>query len=405
MDDKYIELLVKRCTTLEVVPILFINYDKEIKPFVDRLVEFVKKMGVTDIYLDEEDPDYLHDLLLKLRFEEMINHAYFNKRIWDSYAKKGASFLIFETEYPHLMDDVPSSKVAVAHMLFKRSRPLFRRMQMMCSLSWCIASYPNIRWAKEIFPRDEDSYERLKSCIYQICMVDRDNPIKAWDDLVIRNEKIVEKLNSYQFVKLRYKNNLGTDLVIYLLDGYLYETGKDFVKGKSMLVNMPTYEVFTSPDYRKTEGIVYSSMPLNYGGEIVNEFFLKFHEGRVVEFGAKEGEETLKRILEGEERMDYLGEAALVETGSLIDRLGLVFGTTLIDENASCHLALGAGFPECLQRGMEMSDEELLNCGVNISKNHVDFMIGTSDLSIVGTTRDGREIPIFIDGKFSEDIL
>ena len=146
-------------------------------------------------------------------------------------------------------------------------------------------------------------------------------------------------------------------------------------------------------------------MPLCYAGTIINDFWLKFRQGKVVDYGAKTGKKILKEIIEFDERSCYLGECALVENNSPISNLNLVFGTTLIDENASCHLALGSGFPECIKNGMKMSDEELLLHGINVSKSHVDFMIGTPDLTITGTTIDGNEIPIFVEGNFSKNIV
>ena len=168
---------------------------------------------------------------------------------------------------------------------------------------------------------------------------------------------------------------------------------------------MPSYEIFASPIYNKTKGIVYSSMPLCYNGSIVDEFWLKFENGKVIDYSAKIGLEILKGIIESDSNSCYLGECALVENNSPISNLGLVFQTTLIDENASCHLALGSGFPECIKNGINMTDKELLENGINVSKTHVDFMIGTKDLNITGTTYDNKEIPIFIDGNYSNNII
>ena len=168
---------------------------------------------------------------------------------------------------------------------------------------------------------------------------------------------------------------------------------------------MPSYEVFTSPDYLKTEGIVYSAKPLYYNGKKVDEFWIKFVAGRAVDYDAKVGKEILKAIIEGDERSCYLGECALVENNSPISNLNIPFGTTLIDENASCHLALGAGFAECLKNGLMMSEEELTNRGINSSKIHVDFMIGTPDLSITAVTKEKEKIVIFENGNFSKEII
>ena len=200
---------------------------------------------------------------------------------------------------------------------------------------------------------------------------------------------------------MHYKNSLGTDLVVYLPDNYSFESAKD----NKVIVNMPSYEVFASPIYNKTEGIVYSSMPLCYGGAVIEDLWLEFKEGKVVKYGSKTNENVLKNIIESDNQSSYLGEVALVENNSPISNLNIVFGTTLIDENASCHLALGSGFPECIEGGLELNDEELLKKGINVSSNHVDFMIGTPDLSIIGTTCDGREISIFKDGNFAKELM
>ena len=162
---------------------------------------------------------------------------------------------------------------------------------------------------------------------------------------------------------------------------------------------MPSYEIFTTPDFRKTNGIIYSSKPLIYNGGLVDKFYLKFQNGKVVDYNAEVGKDILKNIIESDKYSYYLGEVALVNYNSPISDTGLVFGNTLLDENASCHLALGNGFPECIKDGYNMSDEKLLEAGVNISKNHIDFMIGTEDLNIEAETKKGK-ILIFEKGNF-----
>ena len=166
-----------------------------------------------------------------------------------------------------------------------------------------------------------------------------------------------------------------------------------------MIVNMPSYEIFASPNYKKTEGIVVSSKPLYYGGGLIENFYLKFKDGKVIDFNAEKGHELLKSIIESDENSCYLGEVALVNFDSPISNTGLVFGTTLFDENASCHLALGNGFPTTIPNGANLSREELLELGINSSSNHVDFMIGTSDLKIEAETKNGKQL-IFKNGNF-----
>ena len=197
--------------------------------------------------------------------------------------------------------------------------------------------------------------------------------------------------------KLHYKNSLGTNLVVEMPDNYLFVSASD--DKEDMFVNMPSYEIFSSPHYLKTQGIVYSSKPLVYAGSLIDKFYIEFKDGKVVNYDAKVGKDILKGIIKTDSNSCYLGEIALVNNDSPISNTGLVFGTTLFDENASCHLALGDGFSECIKNGSSMSKEELLNNGINRSMQHVDFMIGTPDLEIDAETENGI-VPIFKNGNF-----
>ena len=172
--------------------------------------------------------------------------------------------------------------------------------------------------------------------------------------------------------------------------------------GRKILVNLPTFEVFTSPDKNKTNGVVYSSKPLIYNGAFIEDFYLKFENGKVIDCDAKKGKDALKGIIESDENSCYLGEVALVDYDSPISKSKIVHYETLYDENASCHLALGVGFTECVKNSSGKSKEQLLKMGFNYSDNHVDFMIGTEDLRIVATTFDGKQIEIFKNGNFSD---
>ena len=401
MDEKYIKLLINKCTNLKENKILFISYHKEIKDFIDKLVEYVKSIGVEDIYLDEEDIYKTHDILKSTTEEEINNSNYFDKSIWDEYAKKKASFLMFETEYPGLMDDIDSKLLALASKRKRETKPLFRKMEERCEIPWCIAAYPGKLWAEKLFKEDNNSYQKLKDYIYKICMIDKNNPDKEWDKLLTKNNNVMKKLNNLNLEKLIYQNKLGTNLEVYLPNNYLYSSAKD----RTCIVNMPSYEVFTSPIYNKTNGIVYASKPLSYNGGLIDNFWIKFKNGKVIDYDAKVGKELLKEIIDTDNNSCYLGECALVEKDSPIEKLNINFNTTLIDENASCHLALGAGFPECIKDGLTMKDEELLKKGINISKQHVDFMIGTSNLKITGYTKEGKKVDIFENGKFTKEIL
>lgn len=397
-EEKYIDLLLKGCLNFNQSKSLFIHYDVIIKPFVEKIIKKAQLMGISDIGLDEKDINITHEKLKNTTKEEIEKDAYFHRSNWDIYANKGASFLLLVTEFPHFMDDINPTLIAQAALTNINTSPLYKKLQLSYKIPWCIAAFPNEYWAKSIYAEDDLAYNKLFNAIMKMCMVDTKDPIASWEEhLAIATERST-KLNNLKIKKLHYTNSLGTDLTIELPNNYYFQSAANADNGK-MLVNMPSYEIFTSPDYRKTEGIVYSSKPLIYNGSLIDDFYLIFKEGKVIDYNAKIGKEILKQIIETDEQSCYLGEVALVNYNSPISNTGLVFGTTLIDENASCHLALGEGFPDAIENGLKLTKEELIKRGINQSKQHVDFMIGTEDLQIEAENNDGQII-IFKEGNF-----
>lgn len=397
-EKKYIKLLLERCLNFNKSKSLLISYDKVNKSFVDHVVEYSKTLGVNDIYLDEDDINTTKEKLENLTLDEIEQDPYFDKTIWDEYAKKDASFLMLETEFPNELEDIDPLKIAKAKYINRTTRELFRKKEASNEIPWCIAALPNEKWARSIFPNEDNAYEKLYEVILNMCMVDKEDPIKSWNEHLNKLKKLSTKLTDLKITKLHYKNSLGTDLTIELPSDVIWNSAAGS-EDSNMLVNMPSYEIFTSPNYLKTNGIVYSAKPLIYGGGKIDEFYIEFKDGKVVNYDAKKGKEILKQIIESDENSCYLGEVALVNNNSPISNTNLVFGTTLFDENASCHLALGDGFPDSIKDGLTMTKEELLGKGINQSKNHVDFMIGTKDLEIKAETKEGS-ILIFENGNF-----
>ena len=209
-------------------------------------------------------------------------------------------------------------------------------------------------------------------------------------------------LNSNNFKYLQYKNSLGTDLKIELPENHLWLGGSDFTPdGIEFIANMPTEEVFTLPKKDGVNGIVVSSKPLNYNGNLIEKFSITFKQGKIVDFNAEVGYDILKSIIETDEGSHYLGEVALVPYDSPISNSNILFYNTLFDENASCHLAIGKAYPVCIKNGENLNDEELAEQGVNDSFVHEDFMVGTEDLQIIGITADGKQISIIENGNFA----
>ena len=400
---KYASVILKTCLKVEKDQPLFISANYERIDFVRILANIAYEIGVKDIYFDLTDVHLKHDALKKLSFEELKKLQFWNKEKWDEYAKKGAAFVMLASENPGLMKDVDSKLLSDLTIYAYETRKEFDDLRDKAMVPWCIAAVPTDSWAKQLFPNSDNALEELWNKIFEICNINEENPEDIWNKKIDILTQRCKKLNEYNFKSLRYENELGTNFTIDLPENHIWESGKSkLVSGKEVLVNLPTEEVFTSPHCDTANGIVYSGKPLAYQDNIIDEFWIKFENGEAIEWDAKEGKEVLTNLLTSCKGINKLGEVALVEYDSSISQSGIVFYETLYDENAACHLAVGAGFPECIKDGTTTSLEDLEKQGINNCTNHVDFMIGTKDLNITGITKEGKEIPIFKDGNFSE---
>ena len=269
---------------------------------------------------------------------------------------------------------------------------------------WCIAAVPGEAWARKLYPRltRHQAVERLWQDILFTSRADGPDPVAAWEAHNADLKKRCEYLNGLGLRSLRYRSSNGTDFSVGLMARGVFHAGSDTtLQGVVYDPNIPTEEVFTSPDRRTAEGIVHSTKPLSYQGQLIEDFYFRFEKGQVTDFGAGRGREVLEHIVGMDEGSAFLGECALVPKESPVNQTGILFYNTLFDENASCHLALGAGFNECVDGFASLSQAELAEMGLNDSAAHVDFMIGADDLSIDGETKDGRSVPIFRSGTWA----
>ena len=269
---------------------------------------------------------------------------------------------------------------------------------------WCIAAVPGEAWAKKVHPdlSKRAAVEQLWKDILYTARADGEDPIADWEehnrDLKARSKY----LNDLHLRELRYHSANGTDFKVGLIPTAEFHAGRDkTMQGVVYDPNMPTEEVFTSPDRRTAEGIVYATKPLSYQGQLIENFSVRFEKGRAVEVKAEKGQDVLEQIISMDEGCHYLGECALVPKEPPIHQSGLLFYNTLFDENAACHLALGFGFDECVKGFENMTKEELYEIGVNDAGNHTDFMIGSDDLSIDGVDEHGNVHPIFRNGTWA----
>jgi len=399
---KYAELLLKRCLCLgEKIRPLLITAPVRAIDFIEVLTHTAYEIGVTDIYFDWTDEVLKHEQLMVLSDEDLIKSPFWHKAIYDEYASKEAAFLMLYSDDIDLMSDVNPNKITLVSNHSRASRPLFKKLQKTDIVPWCIALAPVEGYANRVFSNAEKPLKAAWDAIFKSCLIYENNPIEAWNKKVEKNKQRVNLLNEKRFKYLHFTNSLGTDLKVELPDKHLWEgAGKENGEGLSLIVNMPTEEVFTSPLRTGINGMVYSSKPLVHNGALIENFSFRVENGKITEVNAEKGQEVLRQMIMADDCACYFGEVALVDDDSPISNTNIIFYETLYDENASCHLAIGDGFPRCIENGVNMSKEELLENGINQSLVHTDFMIGTPDLSIVGTTFDEETIAVFENGNF-----
>ncbi len=268
---------------------------------------------------------------------------------------------------------------------------------------WCIAAVPGAAWAKKVFPgmRTSAAMEKLWEAILYTSRV-TDDPVKAWQEHNADLHDRCAYLNSLNIRSLHYTADNGTDLTVGMIPEGEWKGGGDTsLQGIFFNPNIPTEECFISPKRGQAEGIVYSTKPLSYQGQLIENFSVRFENGKAVEVKAEKGEELLKTMISMDEGAAYLGECALVPQRSPIAESGILFYNTLFDENAACHLALGMGFADTIQDFQNKTLEECRTLGINDSMIHEDFMIGCDSLDIDGICEEGKVVPIFRGGNWA----
>ncbi|MEK6264658.1 MAG: aminopeptidase [Clostridium sp.] len=402
--EKYALLLVKTGINIQKNQILVINAPIECASFVRIASRIAYNEGARDVVINWRD-----ELSSKIKFMNAQDDVFKEYPDWQrdfylSNVRKGAAFLSISASDPELMMDVDAQRMSNSHKAASTAIKEYRERLMSNRNVWCIASIPTVSWAKKVFPEvpEDEAVEKLWDAIFKTVRVDTIDPVASWETHKGNLKKSMDFLNSNNFKYLQYKNSLGTDLKIELSEEHLWLGGSDYTpEGIEFIANMPTEEVFTLPKKTGVNGIVVSSKPLNYNGNLIEDFSLTFKEGRIIDFKAQKGYDSLKSIIETDEGSYYLGEVALVPHDSPISNSNILFYNTLFDENASCHLAIGKAYPVCIKNGENLSAQELQKLEVNDSFVHEDFMVGTEDLEIIGITRDGKEVPVFKNGNFA----
>lgn len=402
--ERYADLIVRKGVNVKPGQEVVVQAPVDVAAFVRLLVARAYAVGAGHVTVIWND-----DAVTRLTYENVDASWFETVPAWqreqlDSLAEAGACFIFVEGADPEALKGIDPAKPAAASKARNTQCVKYRHGMDFNINPWCIAGAPVAAWARQVYPgvEDEVAMYRLWCAILSVARADGDDPEAAWELHNATFEKNLRLLNERHFDRLHYTSANGTDLWVGMTDKHVWEGGSSSTPdGHVFFPNIPTEEVFTSPHCERVDGVVYSALPLVRHGNKIDRFWFRFENGLVVDFDAEVGRDTLASILDTDEGACRLGEVALISKNTPIRETETLFYDTLYDENASCHLALGSGFPECYEGGYAMTQDDLRDLGLNKSGTHVDFMIGADDLDIMGVTADGEEIPVFVNGQWT----
>ncbi|RIO26204.1 aminopeptidase [Staphylococcus saprophyticus] len=404
--QQYAELLVGVGMNVQKDQPVFIRSSVDALELTHYIVEAAYKRGASDVKVEYSD-----DKLSRLKFEyesveffekDAVKSYEVEKRM--DYVKRGAANLALITQDPDLLNGIDSAKLSTYQRQYSTAYKGYMEASQKNQFPWCVAAFPSKAWAQRVYPdlTETEAYSKFIDEVLDIVRVDGNDPVENWKNHVENLSIHARKLQDKNYKALHYISE-GTDLVIGLPEGHIWEDATSYTsEGQAFVANIPTEEVFTAPHRLNVNGHVTNKLPLSHNGNIIDGFTLTFKDGEVVDFKADQGEDVLRDLLNTDEGARRLGEVALVPDDSPISNRNTIFYNTLFDENASCHIALGSAYGFNVEGGTEMTTEEKLAHGLNDSLIHVDFMIGSPDLTIYGITQDDEKELVFENGNWSK---
>ena len=401
---EYANLLIDAGVNIRNHQKLVIFCDVSHAAFARLCAERAYARGCAEVVMHWED-----EQLARLRFLSADGSVFdffpdYEREFYLASVHAGAAFLHLVSEDPANLLGVDADRISRARGARASALRAYREQIYQNRNPWCIAALASPAWARRVFPDKtvEDALRSLWDGIFAANRVDgTGNAVLHWSNHLAVLAERTDTLNALHLDSLHYQNARGTDLTIALCRDHVWESGGDVtVDGQTYLPNMPTEEIFTAPDRLSANGVVYASMPLCIDGHVIRDIRFVLRNGQIVEATASEGEELLTRALSLDDGASYLGEIALVPFDSPIRRTNVLFYKTLFDENAACHFAFGSAYPSSMRGAVDLSPDARKRAGLNVSATHVDFMVGTSDLSVTGKTPDGKTVQILRDGSF-----
>ncbi|KAE8557911.1 MULTISPECIES: aminopeptidase [Paenibacillus] len=401
--EQYAELVVRVGVNIQPGQALLVTAPLETVEFTRLIVSKAYEAGAKYVQVEFED-----DSITRSRFEHGDEASFDYYPAWkadmmEKFAEEGGATLTIKVPNPDLYQGIDPEHVSRATKAAATAREGYAHYTRNAKISWCLIKAPTKAWADKVFAdiAEEDRIRVMWDTIFQMNRVDGSDPIQNWQGHLNNLEQLQNKLNHKNYKSLHYRAP-GTDLKIELAERHIWRGGGgENAQGIYTVANMPTEEVFTMPKRTGVNGHITSTMPLNLNGQLVDRITFTFKDGKVTEYTAESGEQHLTHLLATDEGACYLGEVALVPHDSPISNLNRIFYNTGIDENASCHLALGSAYPFNIENGTQMNREELLQNGANVSLTHVDFMIGSAELDIDGELQDGSTEAVFRKGNWT----
>ncbi|MEG2928471.1 MAG: aminopeptidase [Oscillospiraceae bacterium] len=367
--------------------------------------------GARDVVIDYNDEKFRRIRMDRAAKEALcdIKPSFQNSRLEYVQSQGTAAFLSIISEDPEIYKGLDMEKIDAAAAAQSKALTEFRDYTMNSRVQWCVVAIPSEGWAAKVFPQlsVSDGVEKLWETIFKVSRV-AGNAKANWKKYTDAQWARREKLNEYGLTEIHMTSKNGTDLVVGLAEDCVWGGGKDFTtggrpytkEGVEFIANMPTEEIFTAPHKDRVNGVVYGTKPYVYNGNLIKDFVVTFKDGKVVDFDAKSGKELLGQLLKTDEGAMHIGEIALVPASSPINVENVLFYNTLFDENAACHIAFGAAYPDTVKGGSELNRDELSAKGVNYSLIHEDVMVGAQDTNITGKTKTGQTVEIFRNGEW-----
>lgn len=401
--EKYAELILKKGLNIKKGECFTVSVNEDTLPLVRVIAKQAYKMGVKDIIFLFNDDDLTLSKYLYANDAAFDEFPKFKVEYAENYLKAGYHRLALHTANPELLQSVDPKRLDKWESVFAKANKRVQKYTMNNMVKWVVAAAASPAWAKSLFPdlSVEKAVEKLWENIFAATRVNLDDPIAAWSEHDKNLKKYSKFLNKSQFTKLIYKAP-GTDLEVCLVENHIWQGGSGTSKaGATFFANIPTEEIFTMPHAYKVNGVVKATKPLIELGNTIENFSFTLRDGKIVDYTAEKGKDVLKTLLSIDEGASRLGEVALVPHDSPISNTNILFKDTLFDENASCHFAFGAAYPDTVENGEKLSASEKKKIGMNESMTHVDFMVGGPELSVIGIDKNGKEVQILKNGNWA----